>query len=114
VVGLDTYEDGVGYQHSKIQPHLGKGLTHASASLETYYGKLSSGWKIGNGMIEWKATIPSNTRTTVILPAASVDDIKENGNALDASYKAVKNADGTISLELGSGEYQFQIKQATK
>ena len=48
-------------------------------------------------MIEWKATIPSNTRTTVILPAASVDDIKENGNALEASYKAVKNADGTIT-----------------
>lgn len=114
VVGLDTYEDGVGYQHSKIQPHLGKGLTHATASLETYYGKLSSGWKINNGFIEWKASIPSNTRTTVILPAVSVEDIKENGNALDASYKAVKNADGTVTLELGSGEYQFQIKQAAK
>jgi alpha-L-rhamnosidase len=82
--------------------------------LETYYGKLSSGWKINNGILEWNATIPSNTRTTVILPAASLDDIKENGNTLDTSYKAVKNADGTVSLELGSGIYQFQIKQAAK
>ena len=114
VVGLDTYEDGVGYQHSKIQPHLGKGLSHASASLETYYGKLSSGWKINNGILEWNATIPSNTRTTVILPAASLDDIKETGSALETSFKAVINADGSVCLELGSGIYQFQIKQAAK
>jgi alpha-L-rhamnosidase len=46
MVGLDTYEDGVGYKHIKIQPHIGGNFTNASASLITYYGTVSSGWKI--------------------------------------------------------------------
>ncbi|HKP32298.1 MAG TPA: family 78 glycoside hydrolase catalytic domain, partial [Chitinophagaceae bacterium] len=33
VAGIDTYDDGVGYSHIKIQPHIGGGLTHAEASL---------------------------------------------------------------------------------
>ena len=46
MVGLDTYEDGVGYKHSKVQPHIGGGFTSAAASLDTYYGKLSCSWKL--------------------------------------------------------------------
>ena len=46
IAGLDTYEDGVGYKHSRIKPHTGGEFTQVSAELETYYGKLSSTWKI--------------------------------------------------------------------
>ncbi len=46
MVGLDTYEDGAGYKHIKIKPHIGGGFTSASASLDTYYGKVSNSWKI--------------------------------------------------------------------
>ena len=42
VVGLDTYEDGVGYKHIKIQPHIGGGFTNTSASLKTYHGTVQA------------------------------------------------------------------------
>jgi alpha-L-rhamnosidase len=52
IVGIDTYEDGVGYEHIKIEPLIGGDFTYASASLETYYGKVSNGWKIdGDNLI---------------------------------------------------------------
>ena len=46
MAGIDTYEDGAGYKHISVQPHIGGGFTDASATLETYYGKVSNTWKI--------------------------------------------------------------------
>ena len=37
--GLDTYEDGPGYKHIKVMPHLGGGFTSVAADLQTYYGR---------------------------------------------------------------------------
>ncbi|HEV2832815.1 MAG TPA: family 78 glycoside hydrolase catalytic domain, partial [Hanamia sp.] len=51
MAGIDTYEDGVGYKHIKIKPVIGGGFTYASASLQTYYGKVSSGWKVAGDSI---------------------------------------------------------------
>ena len=49
MTGLDTYADQPGYKHIRIMPHPGGGFTNATASLETYYGKASSGWEVKDG-----------------------------------------------------------------
>lgn len=112
MVGLDTYEDGVGYKHIRIKPHVGGGLTNASASLQTYYGKLSSGWKLENGKLSINVDIPANTTATIYVPAKSADAIKESGNALSSSadIKVSGNEDGYIVLEVGSGVYHFTVE----
>ncbi|MDE3184406.1 MAG: family 78 glycoside hydrolase catalytic domain [Bacteroidota bacterium] len=113
MVGIDTYEDGVGYKHIKIQPHIGGGFTFASASLQTYYGKVSNSWKVENHKILMDVDIPANTKATIYLPAANADNVQESGKKLSEvkGIKINKAKDGYVEVETGSGEYHFIIEQ---
>jgi alpha-L-rhamnosidase len=112
MAGLDTYEDGVGYKHIKIQPHIGGGFSNASASLQTYYGKLSSSWKVEAGTILMDVEIPANTTATVFVPAASITDVTESGVSLDvAGIRGGEVKDRYIVVTLGSGQYHFAVKK---
>ncbi len=113
MVGIDTYEDGVGYQHIKIEPHIGGTFTNASASLKTYYGTVSSGWKLSADSVQIDAVIPANTHATVIVPANSRNEITENGKALSDDIKtgASDNLSTSIRIEIGSGKYHFEVKR---
>ncbi|MEP6464968.1 MAG: alpha-L-rhamnosidase C-terminal domain-containing protein, partial [Parafilimonas sp.] len=109
---LDTYEDGVGYKHIKIQPHIGGGFTNVAASLQTYYGKLSNEWKTDGDTLMMNVEIPVNTTATVFIPAKDASLITENNQPL-SSVKEIKFSgmeDGYVKLELGSGSYHFIIK----
>jgi alpha-L-rhamnosidase len=113
VAGIDTYEDGPGYQHSKIAPSPGGGLTEVAADLQTGYGLLSSHWKTENDSLLLDIVIPANTTSTVYLPAPDGGLITESGNPL----KSVKDIEvagvgqGHLILSLKSGHYHFAVKQ---
>jgi alpha-L-rhamnosidase len=113
MVGLDTYEDGTGYKHSKIQPHIGGGFTNASASLQTYYGKLSNSWKVAGDQLVMEVEVPANTTATVFVPAKSADAITESGAPLAQSkdIRLLETKEGSVKLSLGSGKYQFTVKK---
>jgi alpha-L-rhamnosidase len=113
MVGIDTYEDGPGYQHIKIEPHIGGSFTYASASLKTYYGTVNSGWKLSKDSIQIDASIPPNTNATVIVPARSRNEITENGKALSDDIKTgpSDNFNSSIRIEIGSGKYHFEVKR---
>ena len=115
MVGLDTYEDGVGYKHIKIKPHIGGGFSFASASLQTYYGELSCGWKVEADKINMDVEIPANTTATLFVPAANADAITESGKPLSTvgGIKVSGIEDGYVMLNVGSGDYHFSaIKPA--
>ncbi|HLG38397.1 MAG TPA: alpha-L-rhamnosidase C-terminal domain-containing protein, partial [Chitinophagaceae bacterium] len=111
MTGIDTYEDGPGYKHIKIQPHIGGGFSFASANLQTYYGRLSSSWRTEGDNILMLVEIPVNTKATVYLPASNADAVTEDGKLLSAikevQVKEIK--DGYVQLEIGSGVYHFNI-----
>jgi alpha-L-rhamnosidase len=113
MVGLDTYEDGPGYKHIKIQPHIGGGFTNATASLQTYYGKLSNSWKVENDRILMDVEIPANTTATVYIPAANADAVTESGKPLSSlsDIKIAGSKDGYVALQLGSGIYHFETRK---
>ncbi len=113
MVGIDTYEDGVGYKHIKIQPHIGGDFTFASATLQTYYGKLSSSWKLENDKLLMDVEIPANTTATVFVPASDLNNVTESGKILSqANGIQIKNAeDGYLVLNLGSGIYHFAVQK---
>ncbi|MDQ6761586.1 MAG: glycoside hydrolase family 78 protein [Bacteroidota bacterium] len=113
MVGLDTYEDGVGYKHIKIQPHIGGGFSNASASLQTLYGRLSNAWKVDGNNTLMDVEIPANTTATVYVPAANVDDVMEGGKKISdiKEIKMANNEDGYVVLNLGSGSYHFTAKK---
>jgi len=113
VAGLDTYDDAPGYKHIKIQPHIGGGLTNASASLQTYYGKASSGWKLEGNKIIMDIEIPANTTATVFVPASNKEAITENGNAVSSSkdLQITGAENGYIILKVNSGKYHFEVSK---
>jgi len=112
VAGIDTYEDGPGYQHSQIAPHPGGELTEAAADLQTGYGLLSSHWRKAGDSLLLDLVVPANTTSTVYIPAPEGGVITESGNPL----KAVKDIEvtgvgqGHLILKLGSGHYHFVVK----
>ncbi len=108
VAGLDTYEDGVGYKHIRIQPHIDKRLTYAKAELQTPYGKASSGWKTENNKTSLDVVIPPNSTATVFIPAKS-DLIKEGGQVLSGvkEIKLEESENSQSRISVGSGTYHF-------
>ena len=75
------------------------------------YGKIKSGWEANDETLKMNVSIPANTAARVCVPAESASNIKENGAALNASkdLKVMGSANGYVELELGSGEYQFEV-----
>ena len=114
MVGLDTYDDGVGYKHIRIKPHIGGGFTAASASLQTYYGKLSTGWKTAEDKIWMDVEIPANTTATVYMPADDAAAVTESGKTLSSipEIKITGTEEGYVVLKLGSGVYRFEVTKA--
>jgi alpha-L-rhamnosidase len=112
VAGIDTYADAPGYKHIKIMPHVGGNLTYVNADLKTYYGTVSSHWKIENGKLQLDVEIPANTTATVYVPAKSADEITEGGNALSSlrDIKIAGTEKGYVVLDIGSGKYHFAMK----
>jgi alpha-L-rhamnosidase len=109
MVGIDTYEDGVGYKHIKIKPHIGGDFTFATASLDTYYGKVSNNWKVEKDSLVMDVEIPPNTTATVYIPAKDLGSIKESGKNLSQinGLKVMGKEDGYVIVEVGSGVYHF-------
>jgi len=90
-------------------PHIGGSLTYANADLKTYYGTISSHWKLDNGKLQLNVEIPANTRATVYIPAKSIESIMEGNVALSSSKDIkVTGKDGNhFVVEVGSGKYHF-------
>ena len=113
IAGIDTYDDGPGYKHIKIQPHIGGGLTMVSADLQTYYGKISSGWKVENSRLTMDVEIPANTTADIFVPAADASAIEENGKPISASsgFQVGAAENGWVKVTVGSGKYQFAVRK---
>lgn len=110
VAGINTEESGVGYRQIRIQPHIGGGFSQVSASLDTYYGKLSSSWQVKEKRVQMDIEVPANTNAILWMPPGKKESLKEGGIPMDAGrYKL--QADGSITIQLGSGIYQFEITQ---
>ena len=109
MAGLDTYEDGVGYKHIKIKPYINEAFKSVSASLNTYYGKISSQWEIDGDKLTMNVEIPVNTTGTVFIPVTKIEGILEGGKALSGvkEIHIVGSESGYVILEMGSGRYQF-------
>ncbi|HEY9361935.1 MAG TPA: alpha-L-rhamnosidase C-terminal domain-containing protein, partial [Chitinophagaceae bacterium] len=79
------------------------------ASLQTYYGKVSSGWKVAGDSIYVDIEIPANTSATVFIPATNANAVTESNKPLSslAGNEKASMDEGYISLKLGSGVYHF-------
>ena len=111
ITGIDTETDAPGYKKIIIQPHIDSSLSNSTADLLTYYGKISSGWKMENKKLHFNIEIPVNTVAKVILPVSKVDALLENGKPLSTlkEIQIIGVENGLITLKLGSGKYHFTL-----
>lgn len=115
ITGINPDPENPGYKHFTIAPQPGGGLTTATAILETLYGRISSKWRIENGIFELEVSVPANTAATIILPKAADSEITESSQPLSALlYETIKKQDGTMSVKVGSGNYLFKYRSAFK
>jgi len=107
-IELDAHEPG--YKHILIQPHPGGGLTRASASVDSMYGRVSSGWEIANGKMTVSIEVPPNTTASVRLPNAKLDEVSEGGKPLEGrtNISRARQMQDAVVLEVGSGKYVFE------
>ena len=68
ILGIDPVEAHPGYQHIKVHPQPGGGLTWARGEYKSIHGTIGSAWEIKGGQFKLQVTIPGNTRATVTLP----------------------------------------------
>ncbi len=110
VAGIEIDPSTPGYKHVLIQPQPGGGLTSVRASFESMYGEVESDWKLAGNQFEMTARVPPNTRATVRLPGATLQQVTEGGKPVGSAPGVAKAyQDGqAVVVEVGSGEYRFQ------
>ncbi len=104
VAGIQIDEANPGYKRIIFEPHIGGGLTHAKAELETMYGKVLSGWKIEGDLKNLKIEIPANCTGVVKLREAEGAKLKLDGQDT-VDFRMVEEK---AELILGSGEYDIE------
>jgi alpha-L-rhamnosidase len=105
VAGIDLGSPG--YGRVVIRPRPGGGLTHARGEFHSVRGRISSSWKIEDGLFSLEVLIPPNTSATVHVP--SKDGVSEGGRPVGEAgdVELLRAEEGETVLSVGSGRYEF-------
>jgi alpha-L-rhamnosidase len=109
--GLQIIEPG--YKKFRVAPLVGSDhLDHAQCHLQTPYGLISSEWTRTENELKFAVTVPVNTSAEVVLPAQSVESVREKGKPLVSSPGVAGTVvkDDHLSLCVGSGHYEFVVR----
>jgi len=107
--GIETLSPG--YKHLLIQPHPTGKMKFSRASFESPYGRVESGWEKTEGKTIVNVKIPANAAATINLPSASAANVLVNGRPFSTwtGFSDIKQQDGCLIFESGSGGYIFEI-----
>ena len=108
-LGIQRNEPGFKKFILQPEPDPTGQMTWAKGYYDSLYGKISSSWKVENGLLIYETSVPANTTATLYLPAASVKTIKENGKPVKRSkgITFLRYENGKSVYEIGSGSYIF-------
>jgi alpha-L-rhamnosidase len=115
-----TREFKPGYGHIRIKPHVLGDLTHASASIKTVRGVISSSWKRTEDSFVLAIEIPAGSTAEVSLPTLGLKEfaITEGGKVVWKGGSYVKGTKGItaarrggdwVTFDIGSGSYRFEL-----
>ncbi len=91
--GVRRESKDVGYDKLWIHPHPARPgsngqrdvLQWVNASYEGPYGRIATAWRLGDDRFDLDVEIPANTEATVVIPAASLEQITESGQPVDSA-----------------------------
>ncbi|WP_208322882.1 family 78 glycoside hydrolase catalytic domain [Mumia sp. ZJ1417] len=94
-----------GFSKVKIQPSPVGDLDHASATVDSPLGQVTSSWQRSRHQLTLRATVPVGATAEIHVPARRRSDVTAPRGA---SYAGVR--DGYVVYEVGSGDYEFRAK----
>jgi alpha-L-rhamnosidase len=103
-----------GYRTIRIAPAVGGGLTHGAGSYDSVYGRIATDWSTQGDDLSLTVDVPVGTTAQVVLPAANAATVTEGGHLLDGvdGVTDVATGDGTVTVTVGSGHYEFAVTAA--
>jgi alpha-L-rhamnosidase len=109
--GIRQEESSAGFNKIIIKPAVIGDLSFASTSFDSPYGIIQTDWKIIEGNLNLKVTIPANTTAVIYLPAREQSKITENNLPVDQvkDIRYLKSENGYAVFRSGSGSYDFMI-----
>jgi alpha-L-rhamnosidase len=112
LAGIQADENHPGFKHFTIAPGFESGLGSVSATCLSSYGRISSAWKQTGKKLTIDIQVPPNSSATVILPAASLDKVREAGRSLPEQNGISDStvAQGLFRCEVASGTYHFTVE----
>jgi alpha-L-rhamnosidase len=112
VAGLNPNEQSPGYQTFTIYPRPTAQVSWCRSAYNSNRGRIASDWRCNGDSFTLDVTIPANTTAIVIVPATDPDTVKESGHpaAQAEGVKLVNAGSGTVSYQVGSGNYHFTSK----
>jgi len=128
IKGPDYYGPGYmapGFRRLRIEPHLLGDLKHASASVKTVRGMVSSGWKRTDDSVALDVSVPVNSEAKVSVPKAGLQSVtvEEGGEVIWRNGSYVGGVAGItggsenaecVTFDVGSGSYSFKLIGARK
>ncbi len=106
LAGIKNDPSSVGFKKILMKPSFPEKLTHVNASYVSPYGTIGSQWQRNGDKLVWDITIPANTSATIQLPSKFAVKVDSN----QAGVHSVNEANGILTVELGSGKYTLQSK----
>ena len=109
LAGIKSDPAAPGFKHVVMAPYFPDGLDWGDAATEPPYGPIASRWSRDGQGFSWKVEIPANSTASVRIPASSAGQVTEGGKPLseNPAVKSVTEADGFVTVEIGSGKYDF-------
>jgi alpha-L-rhamnosidase len=100
--GIQLDDSNPGYKHFLLAPQFTARLSHVKASLDSPYGRISSGWHFEKDELIYGVTIPPNSSAVLTLPVPP-QDVRQSGEPLRESGEPV------TKLSLRAGTYHFSM-----
>lgn len=107
VGGIRAEEPGFG--RCTIRPRLGGGLMWARASFRSVRGEIATLWRVREGRVTLKVTLPANVRAVVHVPTSDAASVREGGTPIERvpGARVVGRTQDALMVEVGSGEWMF-------
>ena len=98
-----------GFKTILIDPVIRDGLTWANTRFDSIQGPIATSWKLDGKRLALEVVVPANTTATVCVPAKDRAGITESDKpvAQVADVKYLRQEDGRVVFEVGSGTYHF-------
>ena len=69
-----------GFAEIELRPYSISGLEYVDCSYDSVRGRISSSWKVEDGVFKWDVEVPEGIRTEVYLPGSAVPEVVVGGH----------------------------------